>query len=158
MSFSIHFTDDPVEYLDDDPSIPFAVGLIRIGEFEENIVSTLYEWTKEQYESQWRDSLTRFANGADRAVLITWYVNSKESSNLEWWALYRGEAGVAHLQNHIPWYSNFNNQFDAENASNFLQERITQNEDGNSISEWNVPIGDIELFLGHLMQRADFPE
>ena len=158
MSFSIHFTDDPVEYHSDDPSIPSAVGLIRIGEFEENFVSTLYEWTKEQYESQWRNSLTRFVNGADRAVLITWYVNAKESSNLQWWALYRGEAGVVHVQNHLPWYSNLDREFAVAEASHFLQNRITLNEDGNALSEWNVPIDDVELFLRHLEQRGDFPE
>jgi hypothetical protein len=157
MSFSINFTDNPVEYLDDDPSAPSAVGVINVGEFAENFVSTLYEWTKEQYESQWRDSLVRFVNGADRAVLITWYVNRKESSNLQWWALYRGGAGIIHVQSHMPWYSNLDRQFTVEEASNFLQDRITLNEDGLALSEWNVPIGEVELFLGRLKQQTDSP-
>jgi len=72
MSFSICFTDDPAEFLDDDPKVPSAVGLITIGEFVENFVSSLYEWRKEKYERQWRDSLQQFVNGADRASLITW--------------------------------------------------------------------------------------
>jgi hypothetical protein len=158
MSFSIRFTSEPLEYQDDDPSTPSAVGLITVGEFEENFVSTLYEWTKEQYESQWRDSLARFVNGADLAVLITWYVNRKESSNLQWWALYRGEASLVHVQNHMPWSSNLDRQFAVDEASNFLQDRITINEDGQAISEWNVPIEDIELFLHRLKQQINYSE
>jgi hypothetical protein len=86
MAFRIGFTDEPDEYLDDDPTVPSAVGLITIGEFSENFVSSLYEWNKEAYESQWLQSLGRFLNGDEKAVLITWYVSQKESSNLQWWA------------------------------------------------------------------------
>jgi hypothetical protein len=157
LSFSICFTSEPLEYLDDDPSIPSAVGLITVGEFVENFVSTLYEWTNEQYQRQWRDSLVRFVNGADRAVLITWYVNRKESSNLQRWALYRGEAGIVHVQSHMPWYSNLDRQFAVDEASNFLQDRITLNEDRLALSEWNIPIGEIELFLGRLKKQTAPP-
>lgn len=84
MAFEIRFTDSPIEYLDDDPNIPSAVGLFRAGSFEENFASSLYEWKKEDYEVHWVASLRQLLNGADRAVLITYYVNPKESSNLHW--------------------------------------------------------------------------
>jgi len=150
VAFSISFTGTPNQFLHDDASIPSANGQIVIGEFEEEFVSSLYEWTKEDYVAQWTSSLRRFVAGADRAVLITFYVSSKESSNLEWWALYRGEDGIVHVQNHLPWFENFDRAFSASEVESFLQDRITMNEDGNRVSEWNVLLADIELFLGNL--------
>ncbi len=150
MAFSISFTGAPNQFLDDDANIPSAIGQIVIGEFEEEFVSSLYEWTKEDYVAQWTSSLRRFVAGADRAVLITFYVNSKDSSNLEWRALYRGEGGIVHVQNHLPWYENFGREFSVSEAESFLHDRITVNEDGNRVSEWNVLLADVELFLGNL--------
>jgi CdiI N-terminal domain len=147
VTFSICFTDKPNQYLDDDPSIPSAIGRITAGQLDEEFVSSLYEWDKETYERQWLDSLQRFVNGANKAVLITWYVNSKESSNLQWWALYRGANGVVHVQNHLPWYHNFGREFSAEDATSFLHDRIAVNEDWLAISEWNFHLSDIEVFL-----------
>lgn len=150
MAFSIGFTGAPNQFLDDDPSIPSAIGQIVIGEFKEEFVSSLYEWTKEDYVAQWTSSLRRFLAGADRAVLITFYVNSKESSNLEWWALYRGEGGVVHVQNHLPWHDNFDREFSVSQAESFLHDRMTVNDDGQSLSEWDVPLADIETLVSKL--------
>ena len=94
--------------------------------------------------------MRRFIAGSDRAVLITNYVNSKESANLEWWALYRGEGGVVHVQNHLPWYENFDLEFSVSEAERFLQDRITVNEEGNSLSEWDVRFADVESFVSTL--------
>jgi hypothetical protein len=147
MAFSINFTNKPNEYLDDDPSVASAIGRIIAGELDEEFVSSLYEWNEADYRSQWMGSLQRFLNGSDRAVLITFFVNSKESANLQWWALYRGEEGVVHVQNHLPWYENFTREFSIAEAESFLGDRITADEEGHSISEWDVPIRDIESFV-----------
>lgn len=90
MSFMICFTDEPEEYLGDDPEIRSAVGRIVAGTLDENFVSNLYEWDKLDYQSQWLKALERFLGGDQKAVLVTSYVNPSESSNLEWWALCRG--------------------------------------------------------------------
>jgi hypothetical protein len=142
MNFSIHFTGEP--------KAPSAIGHIKAGDLDEDFVSSLYEWKKETYEQQWLDSLNEFANGADRAVLITWYVNPKESDNLQWRALYRGEAGIVHVQNHLRWYKDFNREFIPVQASKFLCDRKTVTEEGPATSEWHIPIGDLEIFLDRL--------
>ncbi len=157
MTFSIQFTGEPDEYLDDDPSVPSAIGRITAGTLDENFASSLYEWNKATYESQWLDSLKRFANGANKAVLITWYVNPKKSPNLQWWALYRGEGGVVHIQNHLPWYENFGREFSVAEASIFLNDRVTMSDDGHAISEWHVPISDIDVFLERLNTKTSRP-
>ena len=153
MAFSIGFTGAPNQFLHDDPKIPSAIGQIVAGDLNEEFVSSLYEWTKEDYFDQWTSSLRLFLAGADKATLITFYVNSKESSNLEWWALYRGEGGIVHVQNHLPWYENFDREFSVSEAESFLQDRVTVNEDGNRLLEWDVPIADIESFMNHFDKK-----
>jgi hypothetical protein len=44
MTFSIRFTDEPNEYLDDAPGVPSANGRITAGGLDENFASSLYEW------------------------------------------------------------------------------------------------------------------
>jgi hypothetical protein len=82
MAFAICFKNEQNQYLDDDPMVPSAIGRIVAGQLDEEFVSSLYEWSKEAYQSQWLNSLERFLAGDQKAVLITWYVNPKESSNL----------------------------------------------------------------------------
>jgi hypothetical protein len=153
VAFSLRFTGEPNQFLHDDPSIPSAIGQIEAGDLKEEFISSLYEWTREDYIAQWASSLRRFLAGADRAVLITFYVNSKESSNLEWWPLYRGESGIVHVQNHLPWYENFDREFSVSEAESFLHDRMTVNEDGNRPSEWNVSLADIESFVSSLDKK-----
>jgi hypothetical protein len=154
MTFAIRFKDEPNQYLDDDPTVPSAIGRIVAGDLEEEFVSSLYEWKKEDYQSQWLHSIERFLGGDGKAVLITWYVNPKESSNLQWYALYRGEADTVHVQNHLPWYSNFDREFSAAEASSFLQDRLTVNEDGIALSEWNLSLLEVKEFFEELKHQS----
>lgn len=157
MPFEIYFTGQPDEYLEDDPTVPSAVGRIVAGELIEEFSSSLYEWNKLDYESQWFLSLEHLLNGGDRAVLITFYVNPRESSNLHWWALYRGETEIVHVQDHLPWYDMFEGEFSAAKACSFLKDRETVNEDGITISEWDIPLAEVRSFFEKLKkQKADF--
>ena len=145
MAFEIGFTGDPDQYLDDNPNIPSAIGKIVAGELHEEFVSSLYEWNRGAYERQWKNSLANFVNGADRAVLISWYVNPEESSNLQWWALYRRD-DLVHVQSHLLWYRDLGGNFSVTDAHNYLSERQTTSENGVAISEWIVSFGDVALF------------
>ena len=151
MPFSICFTGEP-DHLGDDPNVPYAMGRIVAGGLDEGFASTLYEWSKGDYEAQWLRSLERLIAGETKVALITYYVNPAESSNLEWWALYRGEHDVVYVQNHLGFYDQLGSDFSVANANRFLQERITANADGNRISEWEVPLTEIRLFVDLLTE------
>jgi hypothetical protein len=153
MTFSIRFTGAPDEHLDDDPNIPSAIGRIVAGELDEEFVSSLYEWNREAYERQWNDSLRQFVDGSDRAVLITWYVNPAESSNLQWWALYRVDDFV-YIQNRLPWYRDLAKTFSIADAQKYLPDRQTISEYRASISEWVVPFRDVARFYGYILIPA----
>ncbi len=156
MAFSIRFTNDPDEYPNED-STPWAVGRITAGDLDETFLSSLYEWDRRAYEAQWLQSLERLIKSEDRAVLIASYANPSESHNIHWWALYRGEPGVVHIQDHMPSYDQFDREFRIDKASTFLGDRVTVNEEGNSVSEWNVSMKEIELFLAQMKQEHRTP-
>ena len=153
MSFSICFTGEPDQYLGDDPSVPFAMGRIVAGELDEGFASTLYEWSKRDYEVHWLQSLERLINGDTKIVLMTQYLDPAESLNLEWWALYRGEDDVVYVQNQLRFCDQLGKGFSVAEASKFLGERITVNEDGNRISEWEVPLSEIRLYVDQMKQQ-----
>lgn len=152
MEFVICFRDEPNTYTDEDST--WAVGRIVAGELDEEFHANLYEWDKHAYETQWLQSLERLLGDDQKAVLITNYVNQQESSNLEWWALYR-DGDTVHVQNHLPWYDSFDREFSIAEASSFLHDRVTIDEDGNRVSEWDVPLREIELFVSEVKQREN---
>ena len=124
MSFSICFTGEPDQYLSDHPNVPYAVGRIEAGGLDEGFACTLYEWSKGDYEAQWLRSLERLIAGETKVALITYYVNPAESSNLEWWALYRGEHDVVYVQNHLPFYDQLGSDFPSLTRTGFWRSEL----------------------------------
>lgn len=57
---------------------------------------------------------------------------------------------MVHIQDHMPWYSDFEREFSVGEAAKFLHDRITTSEEGHQISEWDVPLTDIEAFVQNL--------
>ena len=153
MAFIIDFTDDPDEYPGEDQSVPAAVGLLVLGNWHESFLSTLGEWNRQTYRSQWMQSLERFIKGASKEVLITEYLSPGVASHLVWWALFRGEGDRVYVQNHIVFYDRLDRGFVVEEASSFLADRKTVDEEGNTLSEWQVSLREVEFFF-HRVQPS----
>ncbi|MGB7282332.1 MAG: hypothetical protein WBE13_08735 [Candidatus Acidiferrum sp.] len=145
MPFSIEFLDDPVSYPYDDPTTPEARGVLILGEAKEYFGSSLYEWTKKEYETQWRNSIKTLLHGNDRAALITEYVGPQDATHLEWWPLYV-VADEVFIQNHLLFYDQLTEPFSTQNPFSFLPDRRTMNEEGEKISEWAVALPEVEEF------------
>ena len=105
-----------------------------IGNWKESFLSSLYEWTKQDYERHWHAAITSLTQGADKAALITEYVGPKASSKLMWWPLYRLE-NIVYVQNHLLFYDQLTEPFSLADADRFIRDRQTVNEDGKRISE-----------------------
>jgi hypothetical protein len=147
MDFEIVFHDDALEYPYDDPLVPAAFGSIRVGDFREEFRSSLHEWNKKQYESQWRASIGALLRGGSCAALITEYHSPKRSKFFQWWILYRGDGDVIHVQNQIAFYKQMKSGFTAESAESFARPRKTHTEDGDVISEWDTTFADVKAFF-----------
>jgi len=145
-TFSIGFTDESLEYPYDDTGIPAAPGRLVLGKSIEAFLANLSLWAKSDYESHWASELTALLEGKPKVALVVSYNDPKASSNLEIWRLYR-DGEWLHFQNQLPWYSDLPKEFDISEMSRYIQDREVLTAEGNRISEWDVHLRDIELFL-----------
>jgi hypothetical protein len=144
--FFIGFTDDPLEYPFDDPNIPAAPGKLVLGKCTEEFLANLSLWSRSDYESHWTSELKALVGVNPKVALVVSYNNPKASSNLEIWRVYR-DGEWARFQNQRPRYSDLPHGFEISKMSQYIQDRVVITAEGNKISEWDVPIRDIELFL-----------
>lgn len=63
MAFAIYFTEEPDQFLGDDPNVRYAIGRILAGDLDESFASSLYEWARRDYETQWLLALERLIAG-----------------------------------------------------------------------------------------------
>ncbi len=144
--FSISFSEEPLEYPYDDPSVPAAAGSLVLGKCTEDFLANLGVWDKPDYKSHWTRQLRAVLAGDSRVALIVSYNDPKASTNLEIWRLYRDEDWVR-FQNQLLPYSSLPPDFNVSDIDRYIKARVVTDEDGNRISEWNVHIRDIEVFL-----------
>lgn len=144
--FSITFTDQPLEYPFDDTSIPAAPGKLVLGKTTEEFLANLSLWGKSDYESHWARELKALCQGRPKVALVVSYEDPKAASNMEIWRVYR-DGEWAHFQNQLLPYSNLPQGFEISEMSNYIQDRLVTTAEGERISEWDVAIRDIELFL-----------
>lgn len=143
--FSIEFTDEPLEYPYDDTNVPGAPGRLVFEDSTEEFLSNLSPWDKSDYESHWRRELKKLLEGNAKVALIVSYYG-KTASNMEIWRAYR-DRELVHFQNQILWYSTLPPTFEVSKLSQYIQDRAVATAEGNQISEWDVPLHDIEAFL-----------
>jgi hypothetical protein len=141
MSFSISFLDEPVIY---DESDPTAAGRLVIGDWEEVFVSSLFHWSKEDYEAQWLNAIKLLLNGEEKAALIVEYLGP-EAGRLWWWPMYKVESTV-YLREQILFFDKLKGPFSLEKAFSFVKERQTFNEDGLAFSEWGESVSEVQEF------------
>lgn len=145
MAFSISFIDVPLERPYEDASTKAARGLIVLGDWKEEFLANLGEWTQVEYRQHWTRSIQRLVQGETKAVLITTFSSPEIASHLEWWALYRAGEQVV-VQNQLVFFADLEGEFDANRAVQFLKDRETENARGDRISEWSVPMDDLRAF------------
>jgi hypothetical protein len=146
--FSINFTDQPLEYPFDDTSIPAAPGTLALGKTTEEFLANLSLWGKSDYEFHWIRELKALYEGRPKVALVVSYDDPKAASNMEIWRVYR-DGEWAHFQNQLLPYRNLPHGFEVSKMSNYIQDRLVTTTEGERISEWDVAVRDIELFLQH---------
>lgn len=149
MAFSIAFEEKPLSYPYDDRTTPAASGLLTLGTAREGFRSSLYQWGVEDYERQWKQALTALLNKKNKAALITSYGSPDVATHLEWWPMYLVGA-IVYFQNHLLFYDKLPTRFSMESAFSFLPDRNTVNEEEGRISEWEVPLAEVEAFARSL--------
>jgi hypothetical protein len=124
---------------------PIALAEIHLGDFREQFEVSLEYWSKGQYQRQWLEGITRIINGDSKSCLITSIYNPKYANFLCWWTLYRNY-DRCYVHNGILFLEGIKQIFDINKIYNYIETRITVNEDGDMISEWSLPIADLEVW------------
>lgn len=146
--FFIKFNKEPIEYPYDDSSVQAASGRLQLGDSVEDFLANLSLWSKADYELHWSRELQALVEGASKIALVVSYDDPKASSNLEIWRVYR-DGELAYFQNQLPWYSDLPHDLEISKMSEYIQDRLVINADGERYSEWDVPIRDVEAFLSY---------
>jgi hypothetical protein len=144
--FTIGFLDVPLEYPFDDPSVPAAPGHLVLGGSEEEFLANLSIWGKSDYQRHWKRELEAIVEGSSKAALVVSFDDPKVASNLEIWRVYR-DGEWAHFQNQLMPYENLAGDFQGWEMVRYIDDRAVRTADGDLISEWDVPIREIESFL-----------
>src|SRR6266446_5499165 len=129
MSFSIAFLDQPLVYPYDDVKTPAASGLLTMGNSKEGFYSSLHQWSKRDYETQWRQAINVLLNESSKAALIVEYIGPDAASHLEWWAMYK-VGDTVYLQNPPPNYNYSLDPFVLLTSTGYLRHRETINQVG----------------------------
>lgn len=128
------------EIVDRPPRV--RLGVIQIGDFEERFESSIEFWTPAQYESHWAEALGRLSLKTPKSCLITSITDPATGNFLFWWPMYLIGQHV-HFQNHVLFISEIREAFDPAKPYVHVPERALYNEDGEPISEWIIPFGEV---------------
>jgi hypothetical protein len=144
--FWIGFTDEPL--LDAELGEVGQVGLLKLGTHEERFVAHLEEWQRDEYAEHWRVALVRALKGVPSA-LVTDMWTPVQSSHLVWWPLWRiGGDLVFHNQLLFFHMHGINGpHVDIEKLFPLIGEHLSRNDEGTPLSEWRVPVADVQTFL-----------
>ena len=120
-------------------------GTIAIDDFQETFVIPLDYWGIGDYKQHWKKSLERTLRRED-SCLITSSYDPQKANFIVWWLLYNHKDELI-IRNHLLFLNTLLQSFTPDNPYSFIPKYESENEDGDKISEWIVPMKDIEMFL-----------
>jgi hypothetical protein len=135
--------------------LPAYEGRITIGDFHETLFMPINSWSIEEYQQQWKEGLERIKNN-DTSCLVVTVQNLSTHPLIELWTLYKVEDKVfihnqmlnAEIVKELNLTINLSN-FNKTSCYQFINPRITNelgeviDEDGETISEWSIPLSEI---------------
>ena len=145
MSFSIKFIRDSITDLE--PGEKAKYGRITLGAFRERVFISLDYWTVTDYRRHWHQAVKRIVKGSKFSCLITSMDDPTTAKYITWRPMYRVRDTI-YVQDHMLFLDSLPIPFDVENPFKSVPPRKTVNEEGEQISEWSVPLSDVEVF-GH---------
>jgi len=135
--FNIEFITDAPE-LQEDGWLGLW-GRITLGDYEERFLAPLGYWSRTDYERQWLEAARHLLGSADRTGFFT-------SPYRFWWTMWReGERVFVHEELITP--ERYAGPYDGTIPLQIIEDRITQNEEGQQISEWEIPLQDIRAYV-----------
>lgn len=120
-------------------------GRITLGDFSEEFVAPLIFWTVDDYLKQWREAANRLLDGHDRSCFVASMRESLSDGAVFIWTAYKF-ADTVYFQHNLLLTETVKGIFEPSNPYAQVNERETETEEGERISEWRVSLNDIVLF------------
>lgn len=116
------------------------VGTIQLGVFEEDFHVSTRHWGPHRYARQWKTALTGLTEGNSRGCFVCSLEDpSLSDSRAFLWCYYRlGEEVV--FQNVMLFLDEVDSPLRQHSFESWVPARETVSEDGDSISEWAIPL------------------
>lgn len=150
MSFSITFTG---EKKDNDYREKVAIGELMLFDCLEKFESSMTYWNEHHYMTQWREGLKRLFNNHNTSCLITSMYDPKYAKFIFRWLIYL-EKDVAHFQEQLFFIKDKDRFVDINDLLySSISKRSVCDENGNEVSEWDVPIKEVRKFYENLNQQ-----
>lgn len=122
-------------------------GMIVIGDWMQDFLSSLDYWSCSDYIEFWKYNLEMIANGADRACLVTYITASKtEVEDVMLWPIYRENDNVF-IRNRLLCDIGFKKGFGPCDLLSFVKERVAVDEWGHKYCEKQTSVSAIKTFL-----------
>lgn len=140
--FNISFNFPPEEY----PARYETEGHIIVGTLDEDFLTPIDYWREADYLKSWSAELQSLTSGGDVAVLLTHAADTESDSLLRGFVLYRFSSEVR-VQEAIFDPREHRGVADLSHPSALAPPYGAEGTDGQEVSEWRVPIEDIENFV-----------
>jgi hypothetical protein len=144
--FSIGFAEETLT--DAEPGETARIGVLRLGSYEERFIAHLNEWHEQDYVEHWRRALARALAGRP-AALVTDMLTPAQSTHLVWWPLWKIGDDLA-FHNQLLFFEMHDitgSGINVEELFGLVGEHFTNNDDGEPVSEWRVPVAEVAAFL-----------
>lgn len=123
------------------------MGEIKINDFEEKFEIATDYWPRLKYEQSWRKEIQYLLNNTkDKIALMTWMHKPMSKGNYRAYVLY-GKKEKVFIQEQLFPASQSCPNFDTNEALSNIQDQFEINEEGNKISQWEISINDLKLFI-----------
>lgn len=142
--FGIFAEDSPIE-MEGELVLPAE---IIIDNFQEKLMLPLTYWNVFDYKSSWLKSLESGLVNKDHATLIVSMYEPCDTNFIFVWVIYFYDDKVF-IQNKVLFLDGHPN-FTVDKINDFIDPRITHNEDGMKISEWSTDLKSVIAFYESL--------
>ena len=129
----------------DDAGWTHAAGALTLGRATEGFDSDLGTWSMADYERQWREGIARLISGGSSSALLTSY-GGPDASHHHMWPVWR-EGTDAIFQQRLLLTGQLAEPFELSRLYDVVGERVMINGEGQRVSEWVVPLGQLANFL-----------
>jgi len=129
-------------------------GKIILGNFFENFIVDLFYWDRLKYSNQWKEGLKRILGKFNKSCLLTSMYQPDKVNFIKWWEIHKINTNIHFHETILPIFE-MKEIFDEINIYKYINDYKNITDDGEAISEWIIPIKEVEVFYSEIKTIDD---